>query len=645
MVQKPFSPPPEKGSYPPHCGAYITPCIKKESNMDTYQEFITLKNYSRYLWDEKRREIWPEIGERYCNFMFQNPLIPNKVKIKSKEKILNLDVMPSMRALATAGAAAEYANETIYNCSFLAIDSPSAFGEALWLLMCGCGVGFSVEQRHISKLPVVKYSKNLPPLRFKIPDSRLGWKQALDLAIECLYEGKNVFFDFSEIRPMGTPLKTMGGRSSGPDVLRDLLNYVKEVFNCAQGRRLTASECHCILCAIASVIMAGGTRRSALLSMSDLTDQAMRSLKTPPYNPILHYANNSAAYYEHPDILDFLDEWVNLAKSGQGERGIVNIYAARRNAPHRRKSKLIEGTNPCGEVPLRNKGLCNLTEVIIRASDDFETLRDKITTATWLGVIQSTFSNFKEISPKWRENAEEERLIGVSLTGQQDAPSLLTPEVLRLSKAHVINVARKAAKILGINMPAACTTTKPSGTVSQLTNSAPGLHPRWSQYYVRSVMLSRTDPLLRLLQDQKAPTRLVNSNDAIVSFPVAAPDGCITRKDMSALDQLNWYKRIAENWTELNPSCTIYVGHDEWLKVAAWVYDNFNLINGVSFFPKNENEHTYEWLPFQEITREEYLRLRDEFPQIDFSKLPDYEGTDMTDCSRELACAGGNCEI
>jgi ribonucleoside-diphosphate reductase alpha chain len=482
-------------------------------------------------------------------------------------------------------------------------------------------------------------------VRFRIPDSRIGWKEALDLAVNCFYDGRSVYFDFSALRPMGAPLKTMGGRSSGPEVLRQLLAYFREVFLAAQGRQLTSTECHNLLCEVASVVVVGGTRRSALLSMSDLTDTSMRRIKVPPYHERLNGANNSAAYHEMPDILDFLDEWVSLAKSGQGERGIANIWASRKSSPHRRKSKLIDGVNPCGEVNLRNRGLCNVTEVVVRSTDDFESLRDKITTATWLGVIQSMFTLFPYIPSAWKENAEEERLIGVSLTGQQDNPSLLTPEVLKYSKAHVLNVARKAAKILGINMPAACTTTKPSGTVSQLVNSSPGVHPRWAQYYMRRVMISKTDPLFRVMVDQGVPHLDKGPSTAVLEFPIAAPDGCVTRKDLSAIEQLEWYQRVTDNWCEHNASCTIYVGRDEWLKVATWVYDRFDKIRGVSFFPTDEKEHTYEWLPYEEISKDEYSRLAESFPELDYSRLADYESTDMTEGAKELACHAGRCEL
>lgn len=613
---------------------------------DPFTEFIFLRTYARYLWEDGRRETWPETVDRYCNFVLGSPLIPDKVRRLSKANILNFSVMPSMRALWTSGEAARQSNEGMYNCSFLAVDSPSAFGECLYLLMCGTGVGFSVEEKHITKLPAVKHNKNLPSIRFCVPDSRIGWKEALDVAVDCMFDGRRVFFDFDDLRPMGAPLRTMGGRSSGGDVLRQLLGYFKEIFDGAQGRKLTTVECHNLLCEIASIVVVGGTRRSALISLSDLSDEAMRRIKTPPYNPRLHGANNSAVYYEKPSILDFLDEWVDLAKSGQGERGIANLWAARKNAPHRRKSKLIQGLNPCCEIALRNKEMCNLTEVIIRAGDDFETLRDKLTSATWLGVIQSMFTYFPQLTSEWKENCEEERLIGVSLTGQMDNPGLLTPEVLQLSREHVKNVARKASKILGINMPAATTTTKPSGTVSQLTNASAGLHPRWAKTYLRNVQISKMDPLYLLMVDQGVPNKDVNGSSAILSFPIKSPDGAITRHDMTAIDQLEWYHKVAVNWSEHNSSTTIYVGRNEWLTVAAWVYDHFDELNGVSFFPKENGDSTYDWLPYQDIPEEEYNRLAEGFPALDYSRLPEYEAYDQTEGAKTYACSSATgCEI
>ncbi len=615
--------------------------------MNNYQKFIYLRTYARYLWGENRRETWEETVSRYCDFVFTNPAIPEKVKRICKQKILNLEVMPSMRALWTAGEAAARTNETMYNCAFTPIDDLDAFGEILFLLMCGCGVGFSVEGKYVEQLPTIRNQRYGSPRGHIIQDSREGWKQALEVGLETWFEGRDVYFDYSCLRQKGAPLKTMGGRSSGPEPLRQLLGFVRELIMQAQGRQLRPLEVHDICCETSNVVVAGGTRRSALISLSDLINEAMRHAKDPGCHPRRFGANNSTIYNSMPDILTFLDEWVSLARSGRGERGIANLWAARRNAPHRRKSKLITGLNPCGEVTLRAREFCNVTEVVIRPDDDFESLRDKITSATWLGVIQSTFTDFKHLGPQWKENCDEERLIGVSLTGQFDNPGLLTPEILRLSKAHTVNVARKAAKILGINMPAATTTVKPSGTVSKLVNSSAGLHPRWSKYYLQNVEISKEDPLYRMLIDQGVPSFDAPEADhtAIVSFPIKSPEGAITRHDLSALEQLQWYEKLVENWCEHNASCTVYVGKNEWLSVAAWVYDHFDKVNGIAFFPKDEAKQSYPWMPNVEITQAEYEKLAGEFPNIDFNRLSDYENDDQTTGSRELACAGGACEI
>lgn len=381
------------------------------------------------------------------------------------------------------------------------------------------------------------------------------------------------------------------------------------------------------------------------MSLSDLDDPLLRSAKSGAFHARRYGANNSAAFYAKPDVLDFLDEWVSLAKSGTGERGIVNLAAARANAPRRRKKGLISLVNPCGEINLRDREFCNLSEVVIRAGDDFESLRDKLTSATWLGVLQSTLTYFPTLSPQWVSSCEEERLIGVSLTGQMDNPGLLTPEVLRLSREHVKNTARKVAKLLGINVPAACTTSKPSGTVSQLCNSSAGLHPRWSLYYLRNVIVATTDPLYRMMVDQGVPTKEINggSSSAILTFPIKSPDGAITRHDMTALEQLEWYERVQTNWAEHNCSATIYVSDGEWISVANWVYDHFDILNGISFFPKQD--HAYEWAPFEECSKDEYERQLMAFPDLDFSKLRDYEDYDNTDGAKEFACSGDKCLI
>ena len=616
--------------------------------MDALGEFVFTRTYARYLSDEGRRETWHETVDRYCNWLFRNPAIPEKVKKKSKQKILEQQVLGSMRATWTAGKAADVDNAVIYNCAYLNVEDIGAFGECLYLLMCGTGVGFSVEHKHISKLPKIEHQKNLSTYTHIVDDSRLGWKIALDKGIEAWWHGRDVTFDFSCLRPMGAPLKTMGGRSSGGEVLRELLQYARElVFSC-QGRQMTPLEAHSLMCQVAAIVIVGGTRRSALISLSDLEDKELRNCKKGTFHPRLYGANNSATYYNKPDMLTFLDEWVALAKSGSGERGIANLWSARKNAPSRRKGKLIEGMNNCGEVTLRNREFCNLVEVVVRADDDFESLRDKVTTAAWLGTIQSTFDYFPALHQDWHDNAEDERLIGISLSGQMDNPDMLSGEVLKLLRQHATNTCRKASKTLNINVPASCTTVKPAGTTSQLVNSSAGIHPRYAPYYIRNIMIATNDPLFAMMRDQGAPIFYPKANGestAVVQFPVASPKNAITRHDMSALQQLDWYLKNVTNWTDMNASATIYVDKNEWLSVANWVYDHFDRVNGLTFFPKMEDDNLYEWTPFQEIQQDEYEELAEKFPEIDYSKLSEYEKSDMGEGAKELACAGGACMI
>ena len=616
--------------------------------MDALGEFIYTRTYARFIPEEGRRESWPETVNRYGNWLFKDKAIPSKVIAKSLKNVLDQKVLGSMRATWTAGPAADNDNAVIYNCAYLNVEEIGAFGECLYLLMCGTGVGFSVEDKHISKLPKVEYQKNQNTYTHIIEDSRLGWKVALDKGLEAWWHGRDIVFDFSCLRPMGAPLKTMGGRSSGGEVLRQLLAYARELILSAQGRQLTSFECHSLMCQVAAIVVVGGTRRSALISLSDLEDTAIRNCKRGTFHPRLYGANNSATFYSKPDMLTFLDEWVALAKSGSGERGIANLWAARKNAPTRRKGKLIQGMNPCGEVTLRNREFCNLVEVVVRTDDDFESLRDKVTTAAWLGTIQSTFDYFPALHSDWHDNAVDERLVGISLSGQMDNPDLLSGEVLKLLRQHATNTCRKAAKILNINMPASCTTVKPAGTTSQVVNSSAGIHPRYSPYYVRNVMISTNDPLFAMMRDQGAPIFYPKANGestAVIQFPVASPKNAITRHDMSAPEQLEWYLKNVTNWTDMNASATVYVDQHEWLSVANWVYDHFDRVNGLTFFPKMEHDNLYEWTPFQEIQQDEYEALAEKFPSIDYEQLSNYEKSDQGDGAKELACAGGACEL
>jgi len=614
-----------------------------------YQEFIFLRTYSRFLWNEGRRETFTEAVDRYLTYLFTRALnadrVPKKVMHKAREAMLDLGVMGSMRALWTAGPAADVDNCGFYNCAALATTDLRSFGEALYLLMAGCGVGFSVENEYVQKLPRIRLQKNAPVRQWVIDDSRQGWQEALNFGMESWAEGRDVKFDYSRIRPMGAPLKTMGGRASGPDVLRRLLDYARDVFIERQGNNLTSLDCHDLYCEITQCVIAGGVRRSAMISLSDLWDTELRDCKKPPFNPRRRGANNSAVYHEEPDILQFLDEFVALARSGTGERGIANLWAARQKAPWRRDASKIRLLNPCGEVALRDREFCNLTEAIIRADDTFDTVRSKVTTAAWLGVLQSTFTYFPCISPLWKINCEEERLCGVSLDGQFDNPGLLNPEYFDLWQAQVIKTVRKAAKILDINMPAATTCVKPSGTVSQMVGCSPGSAPRHSKYYLRNVQISKLDPLFLMMKDQGVPWRDTpdDQHTAILTFPVKSPDGAVTRHDLDAIEQLEHYLMLTENWCEHNASTTVYVEDREWLDVAQFCHKHFDQLVGVTFFPKQVNN--FEWTPYQDCDRETYERAEEAFPEIDFTRLPDYEETDNTTGAKEFACAGGGCDI
>lgn len=617
--------------------------------MTPYQEFIFLRTYARYLWGEGRRETFVEAVDRYLEWLFTQSIahlvIPMKVRAKAREAMLELNVLGSNRALWTAGAAADVNNCTIYNCAALAVDDIGAFGEALYLLMAGCGVGFSIERRYISELPVVKLQRNAPVRNHVIADSREGWKEAVDVGIETWVEGRDLQYDYSQIRPKGAPLKTMGGRSSGPDVLRKLLDYMRDVFMEAQGRQLTSLQCHDLMCEITQCVIAGGVRRSAMISLSDLWDMEMRNCKIPPFHPRRHGANNSAMYYEEPNVLDFLDEFVSLARSGTGERGIANLWAARRNAPARRDASKITLLNPCGEVALRNHGFCNLTEVVIRPGDTFDDIREKVTTSAWLGLLQATFTNFPHLHDDWSRNAQEEMLCGVSLTGQFDNPSMLNPEYFDLWRDHTVRTLEKASRILGVNMPAAATCVKPSGTASQLVGSSAGLHPRYAKHFIRNVLISKTDPLFKMMAEQGVPWRHTSGDEhcAILSFPQKSPDGAVTRHDLDAIEQLEHYLMVSENWCEHNASTTIYVRESEWLEVAQFCHKNFDALVGVTFFPSDQNN--FEWTPYQECSKDDYERALENFPEVDYTRLPDYEEGDETIGSREYACAGGSCDV
>jgi ribonucleoside-triphosphate reductase len=621
-------------------------------------KFVYTRTYSRWIDSENRRETWEETVNRFVNFIKEErgELIPPKVLRKIKEKILNFEVMPSMRTMWSAGDAARYDNTTMYNCSFLIINEPEAFAECLYILMCGTGLGFSVEKIVIyfdsEKLLIVPTIFEDQKETIVIDDSRTGWADSIKKLMNALYSGKDIDFDYSKLRPKGSRLKTMGGRSSGPAPLITLHQFIREIFFKAQGRKLTTLECHDIANQIADSVVVGGVRRSSQISLSSLDDEEMRNCKIWPFPPRRYMANNSAIYYSKPSAVEFLKEWSALALSGTGERGIFNLGSAQKNSNKRRNSELIRGTNPCGEILLRHKQFCNLSEVVITSEDDLDSLLEKIETATWIGAIQSTFTHFPYLSKEWKKNCEEERLLGVSITGQMDNPELLTPDVLKALRLRAIKVAKHAAEKLKINVPTAITCVKPSGTVSQLVDSASGIHPRYANYYIRRYRISSTDPLFKMIKDQGMEVKPENGQENfksedvstwVVSFPIKAPENSITRNELNAIEQLEWYKKVQINYCEHNASMTVYVKDSEWFEVGNWVYKNWDIINGLSFLP-HDGGH-YKQAPYEEITEKQYIELLKQLKFIDYSQLSKYELEDNTEGAKMYSCSGDKCEI
>ena len=628
-----------------------------------YQAFIHTSRYARWLDKEGRRESWPETVQRYMDNVVRPKLGKDTYVDGIEEAILNLEVMPSMRAVMTAGPALERDNTAGYNCSYLPVDDPKSFDEAMFILLCGTGVGFSVERQFVSKLPEV-------PTLFQsdttvvVKDSKEGWAKALRQVIALLYSGEIPKWDTSAVRPAGARLKTFGGRASGPAPLIDLFNFVTRVFAEAQGRKLSSIECHDIMCKIGEVVVVGGVRRSAMISLSNLSDDRMRHAKSgewwdDPQNNIRRFgyralANNSVAYTEKPDAVSFMREWMALVESGSGERGIFNRQASKKQAAKngRRDSNFEFGTNPCSEIILRPYQFCNLTEVVVRATDTIEDLERKVKLATILGTIQSTYTKFPYLRKVWQRNTEEERLLGVSLTGIMDN-TLLTTKNMGLDKTleRLKNVAVSTnaewAERLGIPVAAAITCVKPSGTVSQLVNSSSGIHARHSPYYIRTVRGDNKDPLTQFMKDQGIPSEPEigkPEQTTVFSFPVKAPDKAVVTSDLSAIDQLEMWLMYQRHWCEHKPSVTINVKKDEWFEVGAFVYQHFDEMSGVSFLPYNE--HTYQQPPYQEVSKSEYEELLSLMPTaIDWSKLAEYEQEDNTAGSQTLACSGDSCEI
>jgi ribonucleoside-diphosphate reductase alpha chain len=591
--------------------------------------------------------------------------LTDSLRKKLEQKILGLEVMPSMRALMTAGPALQNCNVTSYNCSYIPVDSPRAFDECMYILMCGTGVGFSVERSNVDKLPIVNEHFEDSTTVIKVADSRPGWAKALRELIAMLYVGQIPTIDVSEVRPAGAKLNTMGGRASGPEPFLNLCKFTIDKFKDAKGRRLYPIECHDIMCKIGQAVVVGGVRRSALISLSNLNDDQIRHCKSgewwdiPEENIIRNgqrgQANNSVAYRDKPNIGTFMKEWLSLYESNSGERGIFNRQAAKNKVKEngRRDADHEFGCNPCSEIILRPYQFCNLTEVVCREGDTIESLKQKVEVATILGTLQSTLTNFKYLRKIWKQNTEEERLLGVSLTGILDCP-LLTPRNITLKDTleNLKNVAvetnKKYAKILGIPQSTAITCVKPSGTVSQLVDSASGIHARHSEYYIRTVRAGNTDPLTQFMKDAGIPSEpsvgIEHETTTVFSFPTKSPEGAITRTEMTAIEQLDYWLIFQRHWCEHKPSVTISVKKDEWMEVGAWVYKNFDEVSGISFLPFYD--HVYKQAPYQDVEREEYLELKNIMPKsIDWSKLSDYEKEDTTTGSKEFACVAGSCEI
>ena len=635
------------------------------NNLPTlYQEFIHLSRYSRWLEDKGRRETWGETIDRYFNF-FEEHLndmhgykLDKKLRNKLEEAVLECKIMPSMRCLMTAGEALKRENIAGYNCSYVAVNRVQAFDEILYVLMNGTGVGFSVERQEVSQLPVVAEEFFHSDTCITVADSKLGWAQGLKELIAMLYSGQIPTWDLSKVRPAGAPLKTFGGRASGPEPLDSLFKFVVSTFQGAGGRKLNSIECHDIVCKIAEIVVVGGVRRSALISLSNLSDDRMRHAKAGQWweqNSQRALANNSAAYTEKPDIGIFMDEWKALYDSKSGERGIFNrasaTVQAKRNGRRDTEGQSY-GTNPCSEIILRDREFCNLSEVVIRENDTEETLLEKVELATILGTLQSTLTNFKYLSKHWKENCAEERLLGVSLTGIMDSPLTSNKNknlesLLVKLKEKAVETNEKLAKKIGIPVSAAITCVKPSGTVSQLTDAASGIHARHNPYYIRTVRGDKKDPLTMYMAEAGFPIEddVMNPNHtSVFSFPMKVDKKATFRTDMSAIEQLEHWLAYQMHWCEHKPSVTISVKENEWMEVGAWVYEHFDWMSGVSFLPFSE--HTYRQAPYQDCTESEYNDLLAKMPkEVDWAQLAKYETQDMTIGSQELACVAGNCEI
>lgn len=628
-------------------------------SISPYQQYIHKSRYARWIPEENRREHWGETVSRYLAFF--TPRIPKadreSTAAEIERAILHMEVMPSMRSMMTAGPALEKDNAAGYNCSYIAVDDPRAFDEAMYLSMCGTGVGFSVERQYVNQLPVIAEKFYETDTVIKVRDSKIGWASSFRQLIQLLYGGLIPKWDTSAVRPSGAPLKTMGGRASGPEPLERLFKFTVGLFQKAAGRRLNSLECHDLMCVVADIVVVGGVRRSAMLSLSNLSDERMRNAKNGQWwNDFGHrrLANNSVAYTERPEPEIFIREFLTLIESKSGERGIFNRIAATNGAKKtgRRKWENIEfGTNPCGEINLRSKGFCNLSECVIRPYDTKASIKKKVRLAVIIGCLQATLTEFRYLRKEWQKNAQEERLLGVSLTGIMDNELTSTngPELAKLLddlREYAIEVAKEWANKLGIEVPAAITCVKPSGTVSQLVNTASGIHPRYAPYIIRAVREDRKSPVSAFLKSVGVPNEpeSMKPNDVdVFYFPLESPAASVCRNDRNAIEQLELYLTYKQHWTEHNPSCTIYVREGEWTDVLAWVYKHFDTIGGVSFLP--HSDHVYNQAPYSEISKDEYQKAVTKIPHIDWALLPQFEKEDATTSARELACSAGQCEL
>ena len=628
-----------------------------------YQQFIHKSRYARWIEDDQRRENWDETVSRYVNFMKEHVFSKLAHKLgdsdvaEIEQSILSQDVMPSMRAMMTAGEALERDNVAGFNCSYIPVDSPRSFDECMYILMCGTGVGFSVERENVDKMPVVSDNFHKTDTVIKVGDSKPGWAKAYRELVALLYAGQIPQIDMSAVRAAGERLKVMGGRASGPQPLQELFSFTIETFKKAAGRKLFPIECHDLMCKVGEIVVVGGVRRSALISLSNLNDDQMAHAKSGMWwenEGQRALANNSVAYKGKPEMGTFLREWLALYDSKSGERGIFNREAADKQVARngRRETGHMWGTNPCSEIILRPYQFCNLSEVMVRESDDLESLKRKVRVATIIGTMQSTLTNFKYLRKIWKDNTEEERLLGVSLTGIMDHPVLSknvdSKRWLEEMRQVAVDTNEEFAQMLGIPRSAAITCVKPSGTVSQLTDTASGIHARHNDYYIRTVRGDNKDPLTQFLIEQgihNEPDVMKPDSTTVFSFAMKSPQGAVTRTQMTAIDQLELWKTYAIHWCEHKPSVTISVKEEEWMEVGAWVYENFDVASGVSFLP--HSDHTYQQAPYQDINVDEYNEWKQTYGEvnIDWEKLTEFEKEDNTTGSRELACTAGVCEV